>query len=293
MSPDLRLVVDVEPARTGPAGLRAVQRRLQAAETVGELFARAADEACGACGFDRGLVLTVDGAVLRPLATSMSKDPASDALRRQALATPIALSSTSLEAELLRQVEGARPGLLTRPSAVAEVLGLGGVALAAIAPEAQALGLLVLDRATGPVTDADRDGVELMAILTGLALERLVARQRLDHVTAELRHLTASANAAIHEARHAPTSLPDEHGPSAIFPAREFGAGPVRGLVDVLTPREADVAALLVEGRSNREIAAALCLSPQTVKGYVARVVRKLGATNRVDAVRRYLQLAQ
>jgi DNA-binding NarL/FixJ family response regulator len=49
-----------------------------------------------------------------------------------------------------------------------------------------------------------------------------------------------------------------------------------------LTPREADVARLVAEGRSNAEIAGALFLSAGTVKNHVASVQRKLGASNRV-----------
>jgi DNA-binding NarL/FixJ family response regulator len=49
-----------------------------------------------------------------------------------------------------------------------------------------------------------------------------------------------------------------------------------------LTPREADVARLVAEGRSNAEIASALFLSAGTVKNHVASVQRKLGASNRV-----------
>jgi DNA-binding NarL/FixJ family response regulator len=50
------------------------------------------------------------------------------------------------------------------------------------------------------------------------------------------------------------------------------------------TPRETQVAAMLREGRSNREIAAELVVSPDTVKHHVGRVLRKLGASNRADA---------
>jgi DNA-binding CsgD family transcriptional regulator len=42
---------------------------------------------------------------------------------------------------------------------------------------------------------------------------------------------------------------------------------------------------LLVQGRSNREIADELILSPETVKAHVARILRKLGASNRAEAV--------
>ena len=52
-----------------------------------------------------------------------------------------------------------------------------------------------------------------------------------------------------------------------------------------LTARELQVAALLVEGASNKAIARALGISVHTVKFHVAAVLEKLGARNRADAV--------
>jgi len=52
-----------------------------------------------------------------------------------------------------------------------------------------------------------------------------------------------------------------------------------------LTPRESEVLALLAEGMSNRDIAAALYLSPETVKTHTRRVFAKLGVHSRAQAV--------
>ncbi|MHB8531870.1 MAG: response regulator transcription factor [Solirubrobacteraceae bacterium] len=54
-----------------------------------------------------------------------------------------------------------------------------------------------------------------------------------------------------------------------------------------LSPREREVLELVAAGETNREIAAALHLSPHTVKDLTSSVYRKLGAKNRADAVRR------
>jgi DNA-binding NarL/FixJ family response regulator len=50
---------------------------------------------------------------------------------------------------------------------------------------------------------------------------------------------------------------------------------------DVLTPREADVFALLLLGRSNGEIAAELSVSIETVRTHARSVFRKLGVRSR------------
>jgi predicted ATPase/DNA-binding NarL/FixJ family response regulator len=51
-----------------------------------------------------------------------------------------------------------------------------------------------------------------------------------------------------------------------------------------LTPREQDVLRLLVEGRSNPEIAAALFVSPRTAETHVTHILAKLGVTTRAEA---------
>jgi DNA-binding NarL/FixJ family response regulator len=57
-----------------------------------------------------------------------------------------------------------------------------------------------------------------------------------------------------------------------------------RALAATLTEREAEVLAGLGEGLSNAQIAARLYLSEATVKGYVSRMLDKLGCANRTQA---------
>jgi DNA-binding NarL/FixJ family response regulator len=54
---------------------------------------------------------------------------------------------------------------------------------------------------------------------------------------------------------------------------------------DDLTPRERDVLRHLVQGRSNREIAATLDIGDESVKTHVARVLSKLQVENRAQAI--------
>ena len=50
-----------------------------------------------------------------------------------------------------------------------------------------------------------------------------------------------------------------------------------------LTPRELQVTRLVAGGRSNKEIAAALVISPRTAEGHVERILTKLGFTSRAQ----------
>ena len=58
-----------------------------------------------------------------------------------------------------------------------------------------------------------------------------------------------------------------------------------------LSPREREVLDLIATGSTNREIAAALHLSPHTVKEHTSGLYRKLGARNRAEAVQRAQRL--
>lgn len=57
-------------------------------------------------------------------------------------------------------------------------------------------------------------------------------------------------------------------------------------LVSTLTPREREVMELVVAGRHNRDIAAALEISPRTVEVHKARVMQKLRVDSIPDLVR-------
>ncbi|MGW0028673.1 ATP-binding protein [Streptomyces sp. NPDC003314] len=58
------------------------------------------------------------------------------------------------------------------------------------------------------------------------------------------------------------------------------------GYGDQLSPREQEVARLVVQGRANRDIAESLVLSTRTVEHHVARIMRKLNASSRTDIAR-------
>lgn len=268
--------------------------RLRPAATVGELFARAADIACSELGFTRGLVLGVHGTVLTAGESDPLTDSESDSLRRRVLASSIDTAPGSVEARLLRQGDRLRLDADDLPSSVATALGLGPHAVGGVVSEGELLALVVVDRPRPAITRAAQVGVAGFGAMLGLALERTITRARLQELSSELRQLSSSTQAMLTEVLEAPPSLPAVQRHGAAFPLLESYA-PRAGdaFRGVLTERELAVARLLAAGLSNREIADRLILGQETVKAHVSRILRKLDASNRVEAATRFDRMSR
>lgn len=272
--------------------LRRLQANLHSAATVGELLSRASGQACSHCGFARALVLTVEDRHLSADGAHAIADPDSDSLRLRAVGHPIALTPDSEEAELIRRAESLVHCQTPLRSVVAEALDLREFVLAPVVPEARVVALLVVDRDGPPISTADRDAVALFAHLLGTALERTVLRARLGELASELRHMTTSAHALIQEAVASPVTVTTEFAGAPVFaPAVGVHGSSPSTTDELLTPREREIIEMMVLGRSNRDIADKLHLAPNTIKAQVARLLRKLGAANRAEAVGRYLTM--
>jgi DNA-binding CsgD family transcriptional regulator/tetratricopeptide (TPR) repeat protein len=78
---------------------------------------------------------------------------------------------------------------------------------------------------------------------------------------------------------------------------RRVGRGGERGRagggVGALSPREREVAGLVADGRTNREIAARLFLSEKTIETVLSRVFRKLGVRSRAEVAARVAAAGQ
>ncbi|MCG2584027.1 PAS and helix-turn-helix domain-containing protein [Massilia sp. TS11] len=86
----------------------------------------------------------------------------------------------------------------------------------------------------------------------------------------------------------------------ALDPARPLGAGvwtfedvsEKRPVTAELTAREREIAALLVEGKTSKQIARDTDLSPRTVEMHRARLMRKFSAANSSELIKKLFGLA-
>jgi DNA-binding NarL/FixJ family response regulator len=101
--------------------------------------------------------------------------------------------------------------------------------------------------------------------LLGAAL-RTAERLRAEPLRRDVLDLATRARLRLEDAVHATVSEPSAPQP--------FG----------LTTRELEVLRLVIEGRSNGEIGAQLFVSRKTASVHVSNILRKLGATNRIEA---------
>jgi len=85
--------------------------------------------------------------------------------------------------------------------------------------------------------------------------------------------------------------LTDAFQQAGMASSRPGRRGAVPGLVEPLSERELEVLALLATGRSNQQIAEELVVALDTAKKHVSRVLDKLGAANRTQAVARAREL--
>ncbi len=85
--------------------------------------------------------------------------------------------------------------------------------------------------------------------------------------------------------------LASEAPQSAEPPMTERGAASTHPLLKELTPRELDVLVLVTQGKTNQEIAESLFITRATAKIHVHHIIRKLGVSDRTQAVVRAFEL--
>jgi DNA-binding CsgD family transcriptional regulator len=281
------------------------QRGLGALRAIPELrrlLERAPAILCEACGFERAVVFRIDGTEMLAESAFFGEDRHWEAefLARARQDRP-ELTHRLLETEMVRR---RTPLLVADPRsnerAFAPLVGESRTTAYVAAPivsGGRVIGSLHADRyySQTPLSTADLDVLSLFAEAFAAIFERVALSERNVLLRRQLTGLLGSAGMLVNEVCDAPLLLgPTGSSDYGYLPALADGrtSGPSQ-LEELLTRREHEILALMAEGATNRRIAAALVITEGTVKSHVKRILRKLRAANRAEAVSRYLKLSR
>ncbi len=256
------------------------------------MIAAAPRTACQACGFDRAVLYRVRGKELFAESFWVDGDPeAAERLLAFSRAHPAVLATQVMETEMVRR---------RRPMAVHRVVGNPRVfaelaaaydtrsyVAAPIMPEGRVIGFIHADHRLKArrVDDFDRDSLWAFAEGFGYAVERARLTDRLRAQGQELRRLLQRTEAVVAEYLDAEVELVSGgEGAGATRAAAALVPEEGNELTAALSKRELEVLTLVGGGASNAQIAARLFITEETAKSHVKRILRKLGAANRVEA---------
>ena len=258
--------------------------RLREHTSADDLLAHVCVELVEGCGYGRAVLSRVDGSLWTPWMAHFSDGPVDAAWFGEWVERQIPLEGMVVESQILHDH---RPAAVY-DTAVAEVyrpiiVDAGHSSSYVVAPVIvgeTVIGFLHADyNTTGRRVDVvDRD--VLWAFAQGFAqvYERAVLRARL----VEQREL-------VRQALEASDALLDDLDAGIVGRAKAVEAAAPDAWLPQLTDRENDVLRLVAVGATNAQVATRLGVAESTVKTHVKHILRKLGATNRAQAVSQYL----
>jgi DNA-binding CsgD family transcriptional regulator len=275
-----------------------MQRGLDRLRRVGnsaDLLDRVCVELVDSCGFARAVLTRIEAAAWLPWMAYFPDDRELE-MKFVAWMNEQRFSADALGRDLAR----------LRPVIVDDAVGHAGpfkpmisfsktpcYVAAPVAPTGRLVGVLYADHSTSgrPVDELDRDVLWAFAEDFGRIYERMVLLERMRKQRGQVREMfefvesmmASVASAEIELARGSEDRMPHADADNLETPE----AAPIVG--ELLTPREAEVLAMMVRGASNVVIAERLAIKEGTVKSHVKHILRKLDAVNRAEAISRYM----
>lgn len=278
------------------AGLAALRR----VQDPDELLNRACESVVTYCGFDRAMLSRISGSTWRPWKSYARADRQTERNFREWIGSipEIELGHLLLESEMVRRLEpaivtdGFRDPRVYPPLLAAS--GLQSYVAAPLMPTGRVIGLIHADYEDARVGPLDRDILWAFATGFGQVFERAVLLSRLRDQRVEVRNAMEAVVSALDGLADAEIDLATRAHPTALAASlsiRTPADGALAKLEGLLTARELEVLALMATGATNRRIAERLVITDGTVKSHVKRILRKLRAGNRSEAISQYLRL--
>jgi len=254
-------------------------RRMKKAGSLQGLGRQACTELCDALGFDRAFLSFVedDGFVVEE----------SD----HGLGGPTVIRRRGCAAERLciRLRDTIRTNEDDVPAAPGyrELLGSEQYLVAPVVAESRVVALLHVSRCSeGGVSCRDIDVLDTFASAYSLLHERMLNTERVQQQRTSIARAAARLTEEADRIAAAAISLDIECGHRVEPPT----IAPDSALAAALSDRERQVFERLVLGASNAEIADELVITVETVKTHVKRILRKIGAINRSEAIALYME---
>ncbi|HEX4109728.1 MAG TPA: LuxR C-terminal-related transcriptional regulator [Solirubrobacteraceae bacterium] len=274
--------------------------RLRSVTSIDRMIDLIPAEVCR-CGFSRAIISRVREGVWVTEACYVEGDPAWAAdVVRVGQEQPQRLDHAILETEMIRRrgaimVRGVQSDTRVH-RAIAETSMSHSYVAAPLMPKGRVIGFIHADCHVTPreIDEFDRDVLWMLAEGLGYAFERTVLSERQRALQQRVLQATESIGEIIGEYVDADVEVARLELDTAVAvrtAAAPFIA-PESRLYTLLTRREIEVARLMVNGRTNPQIAAELVIAEATVKSHVSQILRKLRAANRAEAVSKYMRLA-
>ena len=289
---------------TEAAVLRRVSRALQdlsSLTTVDQLVDRAPVALCKV-GFDRAMISRVHDSewVVERFYSAVDPEEAAQ-ITRSAREENERLSPNVIELEMVRRrVALLVPDVSREPRVnprLAAMTGSHSYVAAPIAPDGEVVGFFHADRLSkDPVTNFDREVLALFAQEFGRLVATANLYERFARLRATVDQLRSSLGGMVSNCLDGPVRLVTEKldgEPSASPTLRPMNLSSVSGAPEMdqlLSEREREVLRLMALGETNGRIASRLFITEGTVKSHVRHILRKLNASNRAEAVCRWLQ---
>jgi DNA-binding CsgD family transcriptional regulator len=280
-------------------GLHRALLRLRSTSTSTKLLQHGAIELVDSCGFSRVVISRVTGSQLIPIAWHADQDNKDFNQRLNCWREdPPVVTHAFHEGEILRRrLPVLARDALTNPLTYKPImiaLDCHAYVAAPITVAGRAVATIHADRPAGDVDMGDRAILATFAECLAMALERSELAERIRVHEAKMRALLSNGIGLFDELVEGtvdftrPTPVGEPTSPTQ-QELRRVDRAAQTGALSLLTRREIEVLDMIASGSTNVAIGEALFITEVTVKSHVQHILRKLRASNRAEAVARYL----